>query len=41
DELGFNPWSDHYSPIQSEEDTDNNGELEEPIEDNQAAYLTE
>jgi hypothetical protein len=41
DELGFNLWSDHYSPIQSEEDIDDNGELEEQIEDNPAAYLAE
>ncbi|CAG8736836.1 9635_t:CDS:2, partial [Funneliformis caledonium] len=41
DELGFNLWSDHYSPIQFEEDTDDNGELEELIEDNPAAYLAE
>jgi hypothetical protein len=44
DELGFNPWSDHYSPIQSEEDTDINDELEEleeQPEDNPAIYLAE
>src|SRR5687767_11887479 len=39
DELGFNPWSDHYSPVQSEEDTDYNEELHEQSEDNPAAYL--
>ena len=41
DELGFNPWSDHYSPVQSEEDTDNNDELDEQEDDNPAVYLAE
>ena len=39
DELGFNPWSDHYSPIQSEEDTDDNDKLNEQEDDISAAYL--